>query len=668
MKSVSFYIKHINRTQVISAVILVALLAAGWFFFFRGAAGTEGFLTLEYKPFIQQVSVSGKVVAAKEVDLGFSQSGRITLVYVSVGNYVSQGTTLAVVENGDQRAALLQREAALENQQAKLAALKAGTRPEEIAVAQSSVASDMQALIDELQDTYRAADGATRNTLDQFISNPRTSPSLTFSVSDSNLKTSVESKRLFRGAAGTDGLLVLELKPFIQQVSVSGKVIAAKEVDLGFSQSGRITGVYVSVGNYVSQGTTLAVVENGDLRATLLQREAALENQQAKLASLKAGTRPEEMAVAQSSVTRDTQALIDELQDAYRAADGATRNTLDQFISNPRTSPSLTFSVSDSNLKTSVESKRLAAESALVAWSGAVFALGASADLSQAASLAQSNLSAIVSLLSDAGAAINRAIPSTQIPQATLDDYSAAVATARTNINASISAVTSAKSDLDASRKNLALKEAGSTPQDISAGEAQVKSAAADVAAAAAQLSKTFISAPFSGIITVVDAKAGKIVSPNTPEISMISTGAFQIESYVPEINIALIAVRDKASVTLDAYGEKIFPASVVSIDPAETVRDGVSTYRAMLQFDAQNPLIKSGMTANVAITTDTKESALAVPQGLVVYRDGKMFVRVLVDKSTVEREVTLGGVSSLGEVEILSGLKEGDTIITTLP
>ena len=472
----------------------------------------------------------------------------------------------------------------------------------------------------------------------------------------------------FRGGASTDGFLVLEFKPFVQQVSVSGKVIAAKEVDLGFSQSGRITGVYVSVGNYVSQGTTLAVVENGDLRATLLQREAALENQQAKLASLKAGTRPEEMAVAQSSVTRDTQALIDELQDAYRAADGATRNTLDQFISNPRTSPSLTFSVSDSNLKTSVESKRLAAESALVAWSGAVFALGASADLSQASLLAQSNLSAIVSLLSDAGAAINRAIPSTQIPQATLDDYSAAVATARTNINASISAVTSAKSDLDASRKNLALKEAGSTREDISAGEAQVKSAAADVAAAAAQLSKTFISAPFSGIITVVDAKAGKIVSPNTPEISMISTGAFQIESYVPEINIALIAVRDKASVTLDAYGEKIFPASVVSIDPAETVRDGVSTYRAMLQFDAQNPLIKSGMTANVSITTDTKESALAVPQGLVVYRDGKMFVRVLVDKSTVEREVTLGGVSSLGEVEILSGLKEGDTIITTLP
>src|SRR3989344_4891447 len=429
----------------------------------------------------------------------------------------------------------------------------------------------------------------------------------------------------FRGGASTDGLLVLELKPFIQQVSVSGKVIAAKEVDLGFSQSGRITGVYVSVGNFVPQGTTLAVVENGDQRATLLQKEAALENQQAKLASLKAGTRQEEIAVAQSSVTSDTQALIDEIQDAYRSADGATRNTLDQFINNPRTSPSLTFSVSDSNLKISVESKRLVAESALVAWSSAVFTLSASADLSQAASLAQSNLSAIASLLSDAGAAINRAIPSTQVPQATLDTYSAAAATARTNINASISAVTSAQSDLDASKKNLVLKAAGSTPQDISAQEAQVKSAAADVAAAQAQLSKTFISAPFGGIITVVGAKAGKIVSPNTPEISMISAGAFEIESYAPEVNIALIHVGDKAAITLDAYGENVpFEARVISIDPASTVRDGVSTYRIRLQFTNQDPRIKSGMTANITVTTLKKDDTLPVPQGAVIERDGK--------------------------------------------
>ena len=471
-----------------------------------------------------------------------------------------------------------------------------------------------------------------------------------------------------RPAPAAEQTLVLEQKPFLQQVSVSGKVVAAKEVDLGFSQSGRVTGVYAVVGQRVAQGSTLAVIENGDLRAALLQKEAALENQQARLASLQAGTRPEEVAVAQSAVASDAQALVDAIQDAYRAAEAAVHNTLDQFINNPRTAPVINFSVSDTNLKIAVESQRLAVEAMLTAWGSEAVALNSSSDLPAAAAHAQANLAAVAKLLSDTGAAINRAIPSTQTTQATLDDYSAAVATARTNINASVSAVSSAKAALDAANKNLALKQAGSTPQDIMAQEAQVKAAQADVAAARAQLQKTVIVAPFSGTITSVDAKVGQIVSPNTPELSMISAGAFQVESYVPEINIALISVGDKASVTLDAYGKKVFPASVIAIDPAETVRDGVSTYRALLQFDAQDPLIKSGMTANVAITTDSKDSVLAVPQGLVVYRDGKAFVKIVVDGALEEREVTLGGVSSLGEVEVLSGLRAGDVVVTALP
>ena len=73
-------------------------------------------------------------------------------------------------------------------------------------------------------------------------------------------------------------------------------------------------------------------------------------------------------------------------------------------------------------------------------------------------------------------------------------------------------------------------------------------------------------------------------------------------------------------------------------------------------------------MTANVSVTTAVKQSVLSVPQGLVVRKDGNAYMRVLVDKEIQEREVTLGGVSSVGEVEILSGLNEGDTIVTTLP
>lgn len=462
--------------------------------------------------------------------------------------------------------------------------------------------------------------------------------------------------------------LKIEYKPFVQQVSVSGKVVPAQEVDLSFSQSGRITAVYAKVGQYVAQGTTLAVIENGDLRANLLQRQAALQNQEAKLASLRAGTRPEEVAVAQADVEGDTRALLEEINDAFRAVDAAVRVEVDQFLSNPRSSPKITFQISDLTLGARVENKRFEIEGMLVEWENSLAALQTTSDLAAAAALAHKNLATVSSFLTDAAAVVTRGVANTQTTQATLDGYAADVASARTNVNTSISAITSAQSALDSSKKTLTLKQAGSTAQDIAAQEAQVKAAEADVVAAQAQLGKTYITAPFFGVVTAVEAKVGRAASSGAAEISMISSGAFQIESYVPELNIALLAVGDKAEVVLDAYQNERFEASVVSLDPAETVRDGVSAYRAVLQFSTTDPRILSGMTASVYITTDTKERVLSVPQGLVVRRGGKAYVQVVQDKKTIEREVTVGAVSSLGEIEILSGLSAGEVILGELP
>ena len=131
------------------------------------------------------------------------------------------------------------------------------------------------------------------------------------------------------------------------------------------------------------------------------------------------------------------------------------------------------------------------------------------------------------------------------------------------------------------------------------------------------------------------------------------------------EVNFSLLKAGDEAIVTLDAYGPGVtFLARVVSIDPAETVRDGVSTYRTIIQFMEQDPRIRTGMTANVRITTEKRDNVLAVPQGVVVERDGRKYVRVREGEQTIEREITTGSVSSLGSVEVLSGLSEGDVII----
>ena len=467
---------------------------------------------------------------------------------------------------------------------------------------------------------------------------------------------------------------------FVQQVSVSGKVTASQSVDLGFAQSGRVTRVAAKVGSIVRAGTVLAEVENGDLRANVLQREAALETQQAKLAALKQGTRPEEIAVAESAVRSDTvaldraaQAVIDAVRDAHTTSDDAVRNKVDPFISNPRSvNPELSFQSTDFSAELATESGRISAGFMLAKWQSEVLELSTSSDLSMANASANANLRSVLALLTNANAALNRAIITADTTQSEVDAYITAVVTARTSVNTKTSALTTAftafktaQANLEASEKNLALKRAGTIQADIDAQAAQVKAAEADLANAHALLSRTLVRAPFTGVVTKMDAKVGKIVSSNTSEISMLSTDMFQIESYIPEIHIAMIELKDTAAVTLDAYGEDVpFAATVVSIDPAETVRDGVATYRAILQFTAKDPRIKSGMTANVMITTERKENVLSVPQGAVSEKDGKRFVRVLADTTEEDREVIVGSVSSLGLFEIISGLSAGEQVV----
>jgi len=286
--------------------------------------------------------------------------------------------------------------------------------------------------------------------------------------------------------------------------------------------------------------------------------------------------------------------------------------------------------------------------------------------------MAQQNLAVISELLSGANAALNTAIPTSATTQATINGYAASVATARGNVNAAQSALTSAltalqtaQASLAKDQKNLSLQQAGSTSTDIAAQEAQVAAAQAALQVAQAQLAKTIVVAPFDGTITRMDAKVGEVVAPTNPQISMISNGLFQIVSYVPEVEIAGVQIGNSATTTLDAYGpQTFFTAKVIAIDPAETVVNGVSTYKTTLQFDAADPRIKSGMTASVDITTASVPNTIAIPLGAIFQKNGAQVVQVVRGNQLVDVPITTGVSTELGNVQITSGLYDGDMIV----
>ncbi len=476
-------------------------------------------------------------------------------------------------------------------------------------------------------------------------------------------------------------IVVVKKGEVVQEVSVTGQVKSEKNIDLAFEKAGRIESINISVGDKVLAGQILMKLANADVAAQLAQAEADVKVQQAKLDELKAGTRPEEIQVqeakvanAEVSLESAKRGLVDKSQDAYTKSDDAVRNKIDQFFTNPRgANPQIVFSLENYQLKLDLEKQRLSVENFLNNWKISLDRLTVGGDLNSYFNVAKENLNQTKILLDDAALALNSAVATAAVTQTSIDGWKSDISTARTNLNTAIVNLSSAEnglrtaqSDLALAEQELNLKKAGSTPEQITAQEAEVEQAEANVRNYQAQFAKTILFSPINGIVAKQDGNVGEIIAANTRLISLISENNFKIEANIPETDIAKVKIGNQAKITLDAYGnDVIFDATVAAIDPAETVIGGVATYKTTFYFANENSQIKPGMTANIDISTAKKENVLVIPQRAVTTKDGGRYA--LLDKGngkTEEKEIKLGLRGSDGKFEVLDGLNEGEKII----
>ena len=454
-------------------------------------------------------------------------------------------------------------------------------------------------------------------------------------------------------------IVVAKKGTVIQEVSVTGKVKPAENVDLAFEKTGKVAWVNAKVGDKVFIGQTLITLVNGDIAAQLDQAKASVAEQKAKLDELKIGTRPEEIQIQQVKVDNARNDLIDKIQEAYTQSDDAIRNKVDQVFSNPRTvNPQLNYYLNtESVLKTDIEWRRFLVENILNSWKSSL-------DINVTA--VKTNLDEIKLFLDKMALAVNNAGANSSLSQTTLDTWKSNISTARTNVNTAIENLSSSESTLAVEENQLSLEKAGNTPEQIANQEAKLEQAEANVKNFQAQLAKTVLWAPINGIVTKQDAKNGEIVAADSPVVSIISESQFEIEANVPEADIAKVKVGDSAKITLDAYGgDTFFDVNVAKIDPGETIIEGVATYKTTFQFTKEDHRIKSGMTANIDILTDKRENVINIPQRAVVSQNKDKIVKILDENgNSKEVKVKVGLRGSDGNIEILEGVGEGDKIV----
>lgn len=482
----------------------------------------------------------------------------------------------------------------------------------------------------------------------------------------------------------------------INEVSANGNVEASENVYLHFKNTGKVTDIPVKVGDAVKAGDILARQDSKEVNSQSLELLASINFEKARLNQLKAGSSQEEIDIATTNVSNATVVLseanasldnlktraVETLKNNFTIIEDIIRNKADQMIANPQSqSPKLIpSSGSTSGIGSEIELSRVALEKMLVTLNARNKTLDETSKLSSEILYHKEQLSTLKVFLDKLSVIVNS--PSNRpvyLAQIDWDQWRNTVAQSKASVNTMYTDLTSLQSsltngeaavkryegDLKIANDQLRLKKNPTRKTDLAVLEAQYEQSLRTKAKNDSLKQDFVLTAPFAGLITEVNAKEGELSGPSKNFITLLSLNDFQIKINVVENNIAKVKIGQIARVTFDAMKGKEYEATVTAIDPAETVINGTIYYKTTLLLKQAESFIKPGMTANVWIVTDSRDATLLIPAAALMSRSENMYsVMVLDNGSAVEKQVTLGLKDRKGNIEIVSGLNEGDQVI----
>ena len=219
---------------------------------------------------------------------------------------------------------------------------------------------------------------------------------------------------------------------------------------------------------------------------------------------------------------------------------------------------------------------------------------------------------------------------------------------------------------------------------DLEDAEYNYDTAQSTLEEANSDASETIITAPISGVVVGEPKTAGTMAvqgSDNPTVIMRIADlSKKQIKAKVDETDIGNIRIGQEATFTVDAFTDKKFTARVSKISQTDVTNSwdtsssasssssgtSVIYYYVTLDVDDPENLLLPAMTARVVINTADRNDALVVPLSTLKTDAAGSYVLVLQEDGTQETRYVETGIYSDEYVEILSGLSEGERVVST--
>lgn len=225
------------------------------------------------------------------------------------------------------------------------------------------------------------------------------------------------------------------------------------------------------------------------------------------------------------------------------------------------------------------------------------------------------------------------------------------------------------------------------------------------------RLSDTVIESPMNGIILIKYVEEGQIIASGISAVSggtaiaaVADMSKVSVRTSVDEVDIGQIRTGQKATVIAESYPDREFTGEVIRIHPQAKIEQNVTTFDVTIEVDNSDGLLMAGMNASVEIVAGYKENIVLVPREALT--DARTIARMIgvnpngnngrnrsndspgqqpgnsdnnrtksnptkmviaiVDGQQEPRQVEIG-LSNFEQAEIISGLVEGDTVLTTV-
>lgn len=193
---------------------------------------------------------------------------------------------------------------------------------------------------------------------------------------------------------------------------------------------------------------------------------------------------------------------------------------------------------------------------------------------------------------------------------------------------------------------------------------AQASLASLDVQAETLQknIADCSVTSPISGYVTACNVETGAMASQAGTSYTISDLSTLLVSVGVSEQVVNTIHVGDEVSVTISAYAEEPLKGTVKTINPAASA---TGTYAVEISLPNPDGQVKSGMLSEVAFLAEESNDTVVLPHDVVIDKDGETYVFLAQPDNTVKKSIVTTGIDTGDMVEILTGVTEGDLVVT---